>query len=61
MFYDVTNFYYESDCDDADTLLECGTVEKGLRKRGVSKEERKAPIVQMGMIMDKAGSAFCGF
>ena len=55
VFYDVTNFYYESDCDDADTLLENGTVEKGLRKRGVSKEERKAPIVQMGMIMDKAG------
>jgi transposase len=43
MYYDVTNYYWESDAED------------GLRRRGVSKERRKTPIIQMGLLMDSAG------
>ena len=43
VYYDVTNFYFESDvCDE-------------LRKRGYSKEGKKKPIVQMGLMMDNMG------
>lgn len=46
VFYDVTNFYFETeDPDDED----------GIRQMGVSKENRKLPIVQMGMFMDENG------
>ena len=56
IYYDVTNFYYEIDEADADELDEEGNViEKGLRKMGVSKENRKQPIVQMGLFMDEKG------
>jgi transposase len=56
IFYDVTNFYYEIENPDDDILDENGeVVEKGLRKMGVSKENRKQPIVQMGLFMDDQG------
>ena len=56
IYYDVTNFYFEIENPDEDILDEEGNViEKGLRKTGVSKEERKLPIVQMGLFMDDAG------
>ena len=42
VFYDVTNYYFESDEDD-------------FRKKGISKEHRPNPIVQMGLLMDDAG------
>lgn len=50
VFYDVTNFYFE--IEDPDDDIED---EKGIRKMGVSKEERKLPIVQMGLFMDNNG------
>lgn len=43
VYYDVTNYYFE--IDDADEL----------RRKGVSKEHRPNPIVQMGLLMDKGG------
>ena len=43
MYYDVTNYYWEIDEDD------------DLRKRGVCKEHRPNPIVQMGLFMDSKG------
>ena len=43
VFYDVTNYYFEID--------EPG----GLRQMGVSKEHRRSPIVQMGLLQDSAG------
>ena len=56
IFYDVTNFYYETEDPDEDILDEDGNViEKGIRKMGVSKENRKQPIVQMGLFMDNSG------
>lgn len=56
IYYDVTNFYFEIGEPDEDVLDEEGNiVEKGLRKMGVCKEERKLPIVQMGLFMDDNG------
>lgn len=46
-FYDVTNYYTEVDFNDE--------AEDGLRKRGVSKEHRVDPIIQMGLFMDSNG------
>jgi transposase len=43
LFYDVTNFYFEIDEED------------DLRKKGVSKEHKPNPIVQMGLFMDDKG------
>ena len=56
VYYDVTNFYFEIEGPDDDELDEKGEVcETGLRKMGVSKENRKQPIVQMGLFMDDKG------
>ena len=56
IYYDVTNFYFEIDDPDPDILDDEGNViEKGQRKMGVCKEERKLPIVQMGLFMDDDG------
>ena len=56
IFYDVTNFFFEIEDPDDDVIDEEGNViECGIRKRGVSKENRKSPIVQMGLFMDDMG------
>ena len=56
IYYDVTNFYFEIEGPDDDVVGGDGTViEKGQRKMGVCKEERKLPIVQMGLFMDDNG------
>lgn len=57
MFYDVTNFFFETDRPDDDLVdEETGeVVRKGIRKMGVSKENRKQPIVQLGLFMDGNG------
>jgi len=56
IYYDVTNFYFEISEPDDDELDDEGNVlAKGLRKMGVSKENRKLPIVQMGLFMDDHG------
>jgi transposase len=55
-YYDVTNYFFEIDENDPDTVDSNGVVlEKGMRKNGVSKEYRKTPIVQMGMFIDNKG------
>lgn len=43
VYYDVTNYYFEIDKEDE------------LRKKGVSKEHRPDPIVQMGLFTDEQG------
>ena len=48
MYYDVTNYYCEIDDPD-------NAVDGGLRKRGVCKEHRPEPIIQMGLFMDGDG------
>lgn len=55
-YYDTTNYYFEISYNDEDKIDENGNViEKGLRKKGPSKEHRKSPIVQMGLLMDNNG------
>jgi transposase len=55
-FYDVTNYYFEIGESDPDTFDDRGNVvNEGLRKRGVSKEKRRDPIVQMGLFIDANG------
>ncbi len=56
IYYDVTNFYFEIGEPDEDILDDEGNIiERGQRKMGVCKEERKLPIVQMGLFMDDEG------
>lgn len=56
IYYDVTNFYFEIESPDDDILDEDDNIiQKGIRKNGVCKEERKLPIVQMGLFMDDNG------
>lgn len=43
VYYDITNYYFEIEQEDH------------LRKKGVSKEHRPDPIVQMGLAMDADG------
>ena len=55
-FYDVTNFWFEIGENDPDATDEEGNVVRpGLRKKGVSKEKRGEPIVQMGLFIDDNG------
>lgn len=55
-YYDVTNYYFEVDYNDPDDVNEAGVVvHKALRKKGVSKENRKQPLVQMGLLIDREG------
>ena len=67
-YYDVTNYYFETmygdddvyELDEKNEIIkdEKGKpiiVEKGFRKKGVSKENSKGPIVQMGLFMDNNG------
>ena len=43
VYYDVTNYYFDTDRQD------------DLRKKGAEKNNRKDPIVQMGLLIDKKG------
>ena len=55
-FYDVTNYYFEIDDNDEDETDDNGNViKRGLRKKGVSKENRHTPIAQMGLFIDDNG------
>ena len=47
VFYDVTNYYFEIDNSD------------DFRKKGVCKEHKPNPIVQMGLFMDNLGLPMC--
>lgn len=47
VYYDVTNYYFEIDDNDE------------LRRKGVCKEHRPNPIVQMGLFMDSLGLPMC--
>ena len=67
-YYDVTNYYFEAMYGDDDVYEldenneivkdEKGQpviIKKGFRKKGVSKEGKKEPIVQMGLFIDNNG------
>lgn len=55
VFYDVTNFFFETERPDGDAGDDGGNAVNGLRKMGVSKENRRQPIVQLGLFMDGEG------
>ena len=51
IFYDVTNYYFETDYDDEDIINnETGEVQQGFRKKGVCKSNTQKPLVAMGFI-----------
>jgi len=55
-FYDVTNYYFEIEQNDADLVNQTGQIlQEGLRKKGPSKEKRGEPIIQMGLFIDDQG------
>lgn len=67
-YYDVTNYYFETmygdddvyELDDDNEIIKGDDgkpiiVKKGFRKKGVSKENSKGPIVQMGLFIDNNG------
>ena len=55
-YYDTTNYYFEISYNDEDLIDENGNIlEKGSRKKGPSKENRKNPIIGLGLLMDKNG------
>ena len=51
-YYDVTNYYFEVPYEDEDSPDAERNVK---RKKGPSKEHRKDPIIQMGLLMDPNG------
>ncbi|MDR0571824.1 MAG: transposase [Rickettsiales bacterium] len=55
-YYDITNYYFEIHKNDADVFDADGSIiQLGLRKSGMSKENRRQPIVQMGLFIDDNG------
>ncbi|MBO1265423.1 IS1634 family transposase [Proteiniclasticum sp. SCR006] len=54
VFYDVTNYYFETDLDDEPLEMDGESI-PAFRKRGPSKEKRPNPIIQMGLFMDTNG------
>jgi len=61
LYYDVTNYYFEIDHNDPEPWdtddIDPNAVDdrNNLRKKGVSKEHRPNPIIQMGLFMDEEG------
>lgn len=56
LYYDCTNYYFETETEDEDLYGEDGDIiQWGLRKYGYSKEHRPNPIIQMGLFIDKNG------
>ena len=56
VFYDVTNYSFEIDLNDSETVDEkTGEVIIGKRKKGMCKDNGKDPIIQMGLFMDSNG------
>ena len=67
-YYDVTNYYFETmygdddiyELDEDNEIVKDDkgkpiVIKKGFRKKGVSKENSKGPIVQMGLFIDNNG------
>lgn len=56
-YYDCTNYYFEISYNDEDRINEHTgeIIKETLRKKGFSKENRRTPIVQMGLLIDTNG------
>ena len=68
IYYDVTNYYFETmygdddvyELDENNEIVKDDKgnpiiVKKGVKKKGVSKENKNTPIVQMGLFIDNNG------
>ena len=55
LYYDCTNFYFETEQEDEMPDDEADEQELGTRKYGPSKQHQPAPMVQMGLFMDYSG------
>lgn len=55
LYYDCTNFYFETEEEDDIPNLEADEQNVAARKYGISKQHQPAPLVQMGLFMDYSG------
>lgn len=55
LYYDCTNFYFETEEEDDIPNLEADEKDVAARKYGISKQHQPSPLVQMGLFMDYSG------
>ena len=55
VYYDVTNYFFAVDRGDPDSAGKDAPRGRATRQNGCSKEDRRSPIIQMGLFMDQAG------
>ncbi len=55
LYYDCTNFYFETEEEDDITNEEADEKDTAARKYGISKQHQPSPLVQMGLFMDYSG------
>jgi len=55
VFYDVTNYFFETEHGDEDPLGVSAPRGQASRERGYSKECRQTPIIQMGLLLGPEG------
>ena len=55
LYYDCTNFYFETEQEDIISNEEADENDVAARKYGPSKQHQPAPLVQMGLFMDYSG------
>lgn len=55
LYYDCTNFYFETEEEDDISNEEADALDIAARKYGVSKQHQPSPLVQMGLFMDYSG------
>lgn len=59
IYYDVTNFFFYKEEKGNEYDEEGNKIYHSIAVNGVSKEERRLPIVQMGLLMDEQGIPIC--
>lgn len=55
LYYDCTNFYFETEQEDDISNQEADEKDIAARKYAVSKQHQPSPLVQMGLFMDYSG------
>lgn len=55
LYYDCTNFYFETEEEDSISNEEADALDTAARKYGHSKQHQPSPLVQMGLFMDYSG------
>jgi transposase len=55
LYYDCTNFYFETEQEDSISNAEADETDTAARKYGKSKQHQPSPLVQMGLFMDYSG------